>query len=69
MSVRADLAGSASGLSAAIATAMGAVWSALTGALLTLASGDWMFCALMICVCLFGLIAALWAARLPVDMS
>ena len=55
MSVRPDLAGSASGLSAAIATAMGAIASAVTGAVLTLENGAWLFCVLLLLVCIGAL--------------
>ncbi len=63
MSVRPDLAGSAAGLSGAIATAMGGAFSALTGALLTVQNGDWLFCLLLSLMCLGALIAAYPAAK------
>lgn len=63
MSVRPDLAGSAAGLSGAIATAMGAIFSAVTGALLTLENGDWLFCALTVLTCAGALAAAYPAAK------
>ncbi|MEN8892308.1 MAG: Bcr/CflA family drug resistance efflux transporter, partial [Planktotalea arctica] len=63
MSVRPDLAGSAAGLSGAIATAMGAVFSALTGALLTPQNGDWLFCLLLVFMCAGALAASYPAAK------
>ncbi len=63
MSVRPDLAGSAAGLSGAIATAMGGAFSALTGALVTVQNGDWLFCLLLSLMCLGALIAAYPAAK------
>ncbi|MGB7316691.1 MAG: multidrug effflux MFS transporter [Planktotalea sp.] len=63
MSVRPDLAGSASGLSGAIATAMGALFSAFTGAVLTLQNGDWLFCLLLVMTCGGALAAAYPAAK------
>ena len=63
MSVRPDLAGSAAGLSGAIATAMGAAFSALTGVLLTAQNGDWLFCLLLVLVCSGALAAAYPAAK------
>lgn len=63
MSVRPDLAGSAAGLSGAIATAMGAVFSALTGALLTPQNGDWLFCLLLVLMCAGALAASYPAAK------
>lgn len=63
MSVRADLAGSASGLSAAMATTMGAISSALTGAILTPENAMWLFVALLILACFASLIFAHLAAK------
>ena len=63
MSVRPDLAASASGLSAAIATAMGAVASAATGAVLTPTNSAWLFCLLLLLVCICALVFARIAAR------
>ena len=63
MSVRPDLAGSAAGLSGAIGTTMGAVFSAITGALLTEQNGVWLFCFLIMVACLGALIAAYPAAK------
>ena len=63
MSVRPDLAGSASGLSAAIATAMGAIASAATGAVLTPTNSAWLFCLLLLLVCICALVFAHIAAR------
>lgn len=63
MSVRPDLAGSASGLSASMATFMGAAFSALTGALLSAANGAWLYPLLIALVCLAAILSAHWAAR------
>lgn len=67
MSVRPDLAGSAAGLSGAIATAMGAIGSAVTGALLTPANALWLFCALLSLTCVAALVFAHLAAREPIE--
>ena len=67
MSVRPDLAGSAAGLSGAIATAMGAVGSAVTGALLTPANSAWLFCLLLSLTCLCALAFAILSARAPLE--
>ncbi len=63
MSVRPDLAGSAAGLSGAIGTAMGAVFSAITGVLITAQNGDWLFCLLITLTCAGALLAAYPAAK------
>ena len=63
MSVRPDLAGSAAGLSGAIGTAMGAVFSAITGALITAQNGDWLFCFLIVLTSAGALAAAFPAAK------
>lgn len=63
MSVRPDLAGSAAGLSTAIGTAMGATFSALTGVLITVQNGDWLFCMLLVLMCGGALLVAYPAAK------
>ncbi|MEP5153985.1 multidrug effflux MFS transporter [Planktotalea sp.] len=63
MSVRPDLAGSASGLSGAIGTAMGGIFGGITGALITVDNGAWLFCALITFTCLCALFASLVAAK------
>ncbi len=63
MSVRPDLSGSASGLSAAISTAMGGLSSAITGAVLTPENGAWLFCVLLIISCVAALFFAHVAAK------
>ena len=63
MSVRPDLAGSASGLTASMSTAMGAAGSAITGAVLTPENGAWVFCVLLIMICVGSLFFAFVAAK------
>ena len=60
MSVRPDLAGSASGLGGALVLALGAVMIQLTGALLTPQNGVWMLMASMLFLCGIGLLCAIW---------
>lgn len=60
MSVRPDLAGSASGLSGAIAIAGGAAMSAITGALLTTHNAGYMLLLLMLFSASLGLVSALY---------
>lgn len=69
MSVRPDLAGSASGLSGAISTAMGGVFSALTGVLITVQNGAWLLCALVCVTCVCALIASYVAAKSFEDIT
>lgn len=63
MSVRAGLAGSASGLSGALAVGAGAVVTTVTGAVLTVDNGAWMLVGIMLVNALIGLAAA-WYVRL-----
>ncbi len=58
MSVRPDLAGSASGLGGALVIAFGAVLTQVTGAVLTEQNGAWMLLALMLGLSLAGLALA-----------
>ncbi len=60
LSVRPDLAGSASGLSGALTVAAGAALTLLPGALLTPENGAWMLLVLMLGSALGGLAAALY---------
>ena len=60
VSVRPHLAGSASGLSAALIVGMGAVTTTLTGAFVTEENGILLTPFLMVCACLLGLAAALY---------
>jgi len=64
MSVRADLAGSASGLGGALIVATGAVLTQVTGAVLTPQNAEWMVLALMAGLALAGYLFALWARHL-----
>ncbi len=64
MSVRADLAGTASGLSGAMTVAGGAILTSLTGWLVTAESGAAVLLALMFGASFLGLLSALWAAHL-----
>ncbi|WP_293450744.1 multidrug effflux MFS transporter [Planktotalea sp.] len=63
MSVRPDLAGSASGLTTSMSTAMGAAGSAITGAVLTPENGAWVFCVLLMMTCIGALFFASVAAK------
>lgn len=65
MSVRPELAGSASGLSMAIATSAGAAFSALTGWVLTPDNGLAVFIVLVALTCGAAVISAHLAARYP----
>lgn len=73
MSVRPQLAGSASGLSGAISVAVGAVLTSLTGALMTPENGVFMMYGLMIGCGVISLICALYVRLLdirePMDHS
>jgi DHA1 family bicyclomycin/chloramphenicol resistance-like MFS transporter len=69
MRVRPDLAGSAAGLSSAIATVMGAVSSAVTGYLVTPLNGDWMLAVLLVAVSIMALGAAFAAGRFSAQLS
>ena len=64
MSVRADLAGTASGLSGAMTVTGGAILTWMAGSLLTAQSGAIMLLALMFGASFLGLLSALWAAHL-----
>lgn len=64
LSVRPDLAGSASGLSGALMVAGGAALSALAGAVLTAANAAPVMLVMMLAASLLGLAAALWVRRL-----
>ncbi|MCQ0971693.1 multidrug effflux MFS transporter [Paracoccus sp. TK19116] len=63
MSVRPDLAGTASGLGGALAIAGGAVLSALAGALLTPGRGATPLLCIMTCSAIGSLLAILWVIR------
>tara|TARA_R110002096_G_scaffold46032_1_gene122966 strand:+ start:13110 stop:14300 length:1191 start_codon:yes stop_codon:yes gene_type:complete len=60
MSVRADLAGSASGLSGAMAVGFGAILATLMGAILTPQNAAWGFLAFLLVAKIISLIAAVW---------
>ncbi|WP_375173417.1 multidrug effflux MFS transporter [Pseudooceanicola sp.] len=60
MSVRPHIAGSASGLSAAMIVFVGAIATTVTGALVTEANGAVLLPALMCCASVIGLVAALY---------
>ncbi len=64
MSVRADLAGTASGLSGAMTVTGGAILTWMAGSLVTAQSGAIMLLALMFGASFLGLLSALWAAHL-----
>ncbi len=64
MSVRADLAGTASGLSGAMTVTGGAILTWMAGSLVTAQSGAIMLLALMFRASFLGLLSALWAAHL-----
>ena len=60
MSVRPDLAGSASGLSGAVVVAVGSFLTFLTGAVLTQATGAFVLMFILMVVSVLGLISALY---------
>lgn len=64
MSVRADLAGTASGLSGAMTVAVGALLTWMAGSLVNAETGAIMLLSLMLGASFLGLLSALWAARL-----
>ncbi|MEM9104274.1 MAG: multidrug effflux MFS transporter [Pseudomonadota bacterium] len=64
MSLHPELAGSAAGLNGALMVATGALLTAVTGSLVTEASGDQTLLLLMLCAALAGLFLAIWAAWL-----
>ena len=64
MSVRPELAGSASGLSGALMVAGGAVLTSLTSALISPANGAWLLLAIMLASAAAGLWAALYVHRI-----
>lgn len=63
MSVRADLAGTASGLSGAMTVAVGAVLTWMAGSLVTADAGATTLLTLMLSVSLLSLLSAVWAAK------
>jgi len=64
MNVRADLAGSASGLSGALSVGIGAVLATIMGAVLTPDNAAWGFLAFMLAVKIISLLAGLWVHHL-----
>ncbi|MEM8979760.1 MAG: multidrug effflux MFS transporter [Pseudomonadota bacterium] len=64
MSVRPDLAGSAAGLSGAIVVGMGAILTAITGAMIGPEKGAEMLLMLMLSAAGLGFLLALWAVHL-----
>ncbi len=64
MNVRADLAGTASGLAGALNVAGGAVLTSLAGAMVTAEAGAITLLSLMLGVSFLSLLSALWAAHL-----
>ncbi len=64
MSVRADLAGTASGLSGAMTVACGALLTWMAGSLVTAETGAITLLTLMLSVSFLGLLCAIWATRL-----
>ena len=64
MSVKPELAGTASGLGGALTVAGGAALSALTGALLTKETGALPLLVIMAVSAVFGLLAILWVVRI-----
>lgn len=64
MSVRADLAGTASGLSGAMTVACGAILTWMAGGLVNAETGAIILLILMLSASLLGLLSALWAMRL-----
>lgn len=64
MNVRADLAGTASGLSGAMTVAVGAILTWLAGAMVDGETGATMLLCLMFSASFLGLLSALWAAHL-----
>jgi len=63
MSVRPELAGSASGLSGALSVGTGAVTTTLTGALLTAENGAWMLVGILLVMSLIGLLAGWYVSH------
>lgn len=64
MSVRVDLAGSASGLSGAMAVGFGAILATMMGAILTPENAAWGFLTFLLIAKLISLCAAIWVHRL-----
>lgn len=64
MSVRADLAGTASGLSGAMTVACGAILTWMAGGLVNAETGAIILLILMLSASLLGLLSTLWAVRL-----
>ncbi len=69
MSVRPELAGSASGLSGALTVGAGAIVTSLTGWLLTEDNGAWALVAILLVTALIGLTAAVLTRRLEFALA
>ena len=69
MSVRPELAGSASGLSGALTVGAGAIVTSLTGWLLTEDNGAWALVAILLVTALIGLTAAILTRRLEFALA
>ena len=69
MSVRPELAGSASGLSGALTVAAGAVLTTGTGAILTVENGSYMLVAIILATTVLGLLSAIFVRRVERQMG
>lgn len=69
MSVRPELAGTASGLGGALAVAGGAALSALAGAMLQPGAGATPLLVIMVCSAIASLLAILWVLRREAELA